>query len=169
LNISFPKNLEEFRDLVDSLDVENPEAWTRATEYRRDDVIEFLFLWSIWQYIEHPAKSSYTQDKIRSSRAWANANPSRQLDPVVPLVEKFLSKGITPEEISQLVMLEQSNLAFGLCYHVDDPNSCTGSMSHKDNGLGLYVEDEAGDPMANSRMTCLHEILMCAKPKNVSA
>ena len=166
MNLKFPKSMEEFRELIETLDVESPSQWTSSSEYRRGDVIEFLFLWSIWQYIENPNNSSYSKDRIENEKAWANSNPSRTMNPVIPIVEKFISKGISPEEISQLVMLEQEGLAYSICYHLDDPNSCTGMMSHEDNGVGLYVEDKNGNPIFTECMSCLHEVLHCAKPKN---
>ncbi|UTW45843.1 hypothetical protein KFE80_02725 [bacterium SCSIO 12696] len=162
MEISFPKTLDEFKSLVEKLDIQCPEQWTYASEYKEEDIVEFLFLYGLWEYIGKFTPDRYTPESISRYRKWAEEVEFRQFEPYVPITEKLIKKGVTPEEISELVMHEAGGLAFNFCYAVDD----TGYYSKDHKNLGLYIEDAAGAPEPEGRMGCLHEILFMARPRS---
>jgi len=161
LKRNFPDSKEQFLELLNGLDVANPESWVfEGSSFSREEVLQYLFLRSIWLFIENPKKSTYEPEKVARSRVWSEAHEGRQLRPYVPIAEKMLSAGISPEEISTLVYESQVNLIFQLLYILDD-NECGMPVELDDMGFGLF-ETKDRQPIGNA--WGINDLLQAARP-----
>lgn len=157
----FPESKEEFLSLLIDLGAATPESWVlEGSSYCREEVLQYLFLRSVWKFIENPNKSTYEPEKVARSRAWSEAHARRQLRPYVPIAEKMLSAGISPEEISTLVCESQVNVIFQLLYILDD-NECAIPVELGDMGFGLF---ETHDGQAIGNRWSVNDLLEAARP-----
>lgn len=157
----FPDSKEQFLELLNDLGAANPASWVlEGSSFSREEVLQYLFLRSIWLFIENPRKSTYETKKVARSRAWSEAHESRQLRSYVPIAEKMLSAGITPEEISTLVYESQVDLIFQLLYILDD-NECGIPVELGDMGFGLF-ETKDRQPIGNA--WGINDLLRAARP-----
>lgn len=161
--IPFPETAEEFLDLLEELGAAKPSSWVwEGSKFSRKEVLQYLFLRSIWMLMENPSKSTYTPEKTARSRAWTESLKGRSLRADVPIVEKMLSSGISPVEISTLVSYSQANLVFQVLYMLDDNEMCT-PVDIEDTGFGLF-ETRCDEPIG-SRWS-INDLLEAARPKN---
>lgn len=169
--MKFPDTLEDFHALIQSLNIVSPSDWTYKDEYSRADVVQFLFLWSIWQYIGSFDAEKYSAEQMKLIRERVSRLGIAHFEPTVPIIEKFLGLGATPEEISDLVQFELACFAQNICYHLEDNNSCT-NMSIKDerkNSAGLFLMegDDEGCERPTQGLWSMHELLNSARPKSI--
>lgn len=163
--MEFPDKLEDFINFVKGQDIETPSQWVGAKEYDKLKVIEFFFLWSVWQAIENPDNCHYSAVSIEAHKKWAKAR-GRRLDPDMSIVEKLLNLGATPEDIEKLVQIKQSEIAAWFLYHLDDPNSYT-DFDSDDYNSGYFVLENEGEGTKNVLLQGMHETFYCAKPKSM--
>jgi hypothetical protein len=157
----FPNSKEQFLELLNSLGAASPESWVfESSSFNRKKVLQYLFLRSVWMFVENPAQSSYKPEKVARSRAWSEAHERRRLQPYVPIAEKMLSAGISPEEISALVYESQVNLIFQILYILDD-NECAVPVDLGDMGFGLF---ETKDDQAVGNRWGINDLLQAARP-----
>ena len=110
--------------------------------------------------MENPKASSYAPEKLARSRSWSEGHERRNLASYIPIAEKMLSAGISPEEISSVVYESQINLIFQLLYILDD-NECAIPVDLAGTGFGLFETQE--DSPVGERW-CINDLLLAARP-----
>ena len=157
----FPNSNEQFLELLNSLGAARPESWVfEGSRFSREEVLQYLFLRSIWLFMENPRKSNYKPERVARSRAWSEGLAGRRLETYVPIAEKMLSAGMSPEEISTIVYESQRDLIFQLLYILDD-NECAIPVELDDMGFSLF-ETDAGRPIGNR--WSINDLFEAARP-----
>ena len=148
--MQFPESKEAFKELLadGKLAAKYPDHWAGDwAEFSETNVMKYLFLQGIWAFMENPLKSSYTAEKVARSRAWARGYRGRRVAKHIPIVEKMLDAGISPEEMSSLVLYSQINLVFQILYMLDDNAVCI-PLDLEQRGFGLF-ETKGGVPFGD--------------------
>lgn len=160
--MKFPSTFEEYRNFVNRLELATPQSWCSTEDGFRRDAVHLILLLDFWKSIESSNSSSFTPEKTKRLRQWAEAHESRKLSRTVPLVERMLEKGVSPEEISELVQIKQEEMAANICYCIHDPGAP--SQIINDIPARMYLLDEKGNP--DGLVNALDEMFWAARPKS---
>ncbi len=165
--MKFPRSKKEFLHLLKKFGAADIEAWVRERKaFKANDVYEYLFLHEIWRCFENPNDSSFTNERMERKRARLERNP-RYGDPTqFKIVEKMRAAGISPSDISTLILHAQFDLAHQFLYALDDPNIGKDAELSEAMKLGVYLEDDSDRPIKSSRWSCVHEMLRHARPSS---
>jgi hypothetical protein len=99
-------------------------------------------------------------DKIAASARADDDSPCGDLGTIT---KAMLEAGITREQIARFARIMQYDLAFGLCYMLDDPTGLISDFAIETTGnWALFRIDQDGNPL--EPMYCLHEDLLGRDP-----
>jgi hypothetical protein len=119
-----------------------------------------LFLRGVWKIIPND------QDITWVATIAAQPLTNKPLGDYGSLIEDMLDKGVTPRDIARLARIIGYETAFGLLYHLDDPDaSYAGFPAGEPNVYwsGLQAFDaETDQPL--DELSGLHESLLSADP-----
>ena len=161
--MSFPTNQSEYESLVRALGLENEEAWLQQ-EFSLQTTLGLLFGVKVWSSILiNSAALFYTREAIAKDKEYAANSgiaPSKEL----PIIEKVLDAGITPEEIAEITVRPQWETAFSICYGLDDWE--TEHHHYDDPGWGVYSTDEE-ERVVGTRWGSQTDILVMTAPRGI--
>ena len=93
-------------------------------------LLRFLFLRGAWSYVV-----SESGDWIAERRARAR-KPDEPLGGVASALERMLAKGISVEDLTEVVRGLQYEVLFGICYLLDDPHRATLGLERELDAVG---------------------------------
>ena len=143
-----PDNLKELTALFAKYGAKAPECWARS---QLDEGIpqlqRFLFLRQAWSQVVRNGDEQWIQSLIQN----AERSPG---EPVAAAVQRCLEKGVSAQDLTDIVRGVQAEFLFGLCYLLDDPMFTEAELQNF--SWGLFEVDEDGDPIG-PRIFALHE------------
>ncbi len=117
-----------------------------------------VFVRGVWTLIPDTADTSWVD------RLATRAGDDRPLGDYGPLVRRFLEAGLSTQEVARFARIVGYEVAFGLCYHLDDPvASYEGFDDESEVAWGLYEIDPRSDDVVEP-IVCVYERLLSADP-----
>ena len=162
----FPKNNDEFRNLLDFHKASKPEAWVNeGNQFDRANVIRFHILWMIWNCLENPKRSCASPEALEQAKIDRDSKFPSPESEVSEILEKMILGGVTPEEISKLICFKQQGVVLEILYALEDPSYGQFKEFQDDLRFGLYEFDDAGKPIPGTDVTDLDHRFYDAIPK----
>ena len=149
--------LEELTELFRKLGASEPEEWAASQiDEGINQLGRFLFLRQAWRNVVSENDTSWMQSEIDRSLK----NPDGPCSGIGPALQSMLSRGVNPQDITDVVRGMQYALLFSLCYLLDDPGELETDVENV--SWGLMQVDENGEPIAS--ITGLHESVLETDP-----
>jgi hypothetical protein len=121
-----------------------------------------IFLRGVWKLIPDEDNTDWV-DNIANSEG-----DDGPLGDYGPIIKEMLEKGISKKTIARFAKIVGYETAFGLCYHLGDPNASYQDFPEEENRIawGLEtIDDETGEPLAEEdQITCPHEQMLMMDP-----
>lgn len=120
-----------------------------------------LFVRGVWQYIPSEDDISWVQ------RAAELEGTSRPLGDYGPIVKEMLDKGISPYTVARFAKIVGYETAFGLCYHLDDPNASYEGFPDEEDDIkwALFQTNPTTDAPIEA-LFGMHELLLSMDPSD---
>ena len=134
----------------------DPESWAASQlEEGIPQLARFLFLRQAWKYVADEGN----HDWINASIGAFENNPERPFSGVGRALASMTAKGVTDEEIIDLVRGCEAETLSGFCYLLEDPG-----LTEEDPEVewALFQIDEQGQPIA--AIDGLHESVLETDP-----
>lgn len=148
---------DDLTELFRLLGASEPEEWAASQiEEGIPQLHRFLFLRQAWKSIVTEGDTSW----IGSSIAAAELAPDAPYAGVGAVLALLRAKGVTDDEITDLVRGVQAELLFQFCYLLDDPD--IDEEEGADVAWGLFAVDEEGTPL--EPLVGLHESVLETDP-----
>lgn len=117
-----------------------------------------VFVRGVWTIIPDAADVSWV-DRLADQ-----AGDDGPMGDYGPLVRRFLDAGMTPQEIARFARIVGYEVAFGFCYHLDDPNaSYEGFVDEDEIAWALNEIDPVSDEVVGPILG-MYESLLTADP-----
>ena len=116
-----------------------------------------VFVRGVWRIIPSEDDTSWIEKVAREP---ADDSPCGDYG---SLVRKMLNAGLSPEEIARFARIVGYYVAFGMCYHLGDPNA---SYEDFDDDTPEIEWDlyEVENDKPTTLISCVHEHLLMADP-----
>jgi hypothetical protein len=150
-------NIEQLTELFRKLGASEPEGWasSQVTE-GINQLGRFLFLRQAWKRVLDETDHSWIQDRSDM----ASKRPGSPCSGIGPALQSLLAKGVSQQDITDVVRVMQYELLFGLCYLMDDPGLEEEEV--QDVSWGLVQFDDAGKVVGE--IGGLHESVLETDP-----
>jgi hypothetical protein len=156
--MKIPRDLGELTALFEKYGAPDPEGWARS---QLDEGIpqlqRFLFLRQAWSLIVRDGDTDWIQAAIRH----AEQHPDSPFAGGGHALRRCLDKGVSPQDLTEIVRSNQAELLFQFCYLLDDPAFPEEELSEL--AWGLFQVDEEGNPMP-TRIQSLYESVLETDP-----
>lgn len=140
------------------LGASDPKAWADSQiDEGISQLHRFLFLRQAWSHIVHEDDTSWVQAEIDS----AQQNPDAPYAGVGHAAKRCLEKGVSPQDLTDIVRGTQAELLFQLCYMLEDP--MFGEEELDDVGWCLVEANGDGEPNGPP-IESLHESVLEMDP-----
>jgi hypothetical protein len=155
--------LERLTELFRSAGAREPESWARSEV--NDNIAQlsrYLFLRGAWKSIVADGDVEWIEHRRKPSR-----QPDAPLAGISPALERLLSKGIDPQDLTEVVRIMQYEAVFGVCYLLDDPYPAIEDIEDPPTelesiGWGLFEVDDDGN--VGRPVGALHESMLGTDP-----
>ena len=125
------------------------------------DPIE-IFARGAWTFIPDDADVSWVE------RVAALEGSDAPLGDYGPLVKDMLAKGVAPEAIARFAKIVGYETAFGLCYHLGDPNASYEGFPDADQRISWALFQTDPDTDAPTDVMCgVHEVMLSMDPSGL--
>jgi hypothetical protein len=154
-----PKTEGELAELFKQLGASSPESWARS-EVREGipQLLRFLFLKQAWEGIIGDGETQWIQKAIERSQK----NPTAPYSGLGQSLQRMVDKGVSLEDISEVVRCMQADTLFSIAYLMDGP-AHTAHESLTDVSWGLFETDEDERPIG-PQIGGLHESVLEMDP-----
>jgi hypothetical protein len=156
--MNIPSDLDELTALFEKFGAREPASWARS---QLDEGIpqlqRFLFLRQAWRKIAREGDTDWMRGEIQR----AQQNPGGPYAGVGHALRRCLEKGVSAQDLNDIVRGMQAELLFLLCYLLDDPMFTEKELVGF--GWGLFQIDSDGNPIA-PRIGALHESVLETDP-----
>ena len=156
--MNIPSNVHELTALFEKLGAREPESWARS---QLDEGIpqlhRFLFLRQAWSRIVRESDTDWIQFEV----VRAQQHPDEPYAGVGHALRRCVDKGVSAQDLTDIVRGKQAEFLFHLCYLLDDPSFTEKELS--DLGWGLFEVDMDGNPIPPG-IGSLHESVLDTDP-----
>jgi len=156
--MNIPSDLSELTSLFEKYGASEPEAWARS---QLDEGIpqlqRFLFLRQAWRDIVREDNVDWIQREMQRARQ----DPDGPYAGVGQALARCVEKGVSADDITDIVRGMQAQFLFKLCYLLDDPLFPEKTL--RDFAWGLFEVDDDGNPIP-PRIGGLYESVLETDP-----
>lgn len=149
--MKIPIDLGELTVLFEKYGAPDPAGWARS---QLDEGIpqlqRFLFLRQAWSLVLRDGDTDWIQAAIRH----AEQHPDSPYAGGGHALRRCLDKGVSADDLTEIVRSNQAELLFQFCYLLDDPAFLEEELSEL--AWGLFQVDEGGKPTP-TRIQSLYE------------
>jgi len=120
---------------------------------------EEIFLRGVWKHIPDETETKWIE---RLSKEELTSQPMGDFGVIL---KEMLSKGVRAETIARLMKIAAYETAFGIMYHLEDPNASYEGFSEEKERIswGVFIVDkETGGPI--EPLKGLHETILSMDP-----
>lgn len=156
--MEIPKDVAKLTLLFDRLGARDAESWaTSQVNERIPQLQRFLFLRQAWRGILDERNVDWIQNQMKES----DRNPGGPYAGVGSALKRCLSKGISPQDLTDIVRGTQAEMLFQLTYLLDDPGFSEPELANF--AWGLFQVDENDNPIP-PRIGGLYESVLSTDP-----
>lgn len=153
-----PTDLDELTALFEKLGAREPASWARSQlEEGIPQLQRFLFLRQAWRNVVREGDTDWIQGEIQRAQQY----PDRPYAGVGHALRRCLDKGVSAQDLNDIVRGMQTECLFNICYLLDDPMLTEKELV--DFGWGLFQVDSAGNPIPPC-IGGLHESVLGTDP-----
>lgn len=137
-----PTDLDELTELFERLGAREPAAWARSQiEEGIPQLQRFLFLRQAWRNVVREGDTDWMQGEIHR----AQQHPEAPYAGVGLALARCLDKGVSAQDLNDIVRGKQAEFLFNLCYLLDDPMLTEKEL--EEFAWGLFEFDGDGNPL----------------------
>jgi len=156
--MNIPSNLDELTAVFEKLGAREPASWARS---QLDEGIpqlqRFLFLRQAWRNVVREGDTNWMQSQIHRAQQY----PDEPHAGVGHALRRCVEKGVSAQDLTDIVRGMQAQFLFHLCCLLDDPMFAEKELS--DFVWGLFQVDKNGNPIS-PRIGGLHESVLETDP-----
>jgi hypothetical protein len=154
-------NKTELTKLFEKLGAREPEEWAASQiEDGINQLGRFLFLRQAWREIVDENDHAWIEAEIEQSKV----DPQAPCAGIGPALQRMLSKGVDPQDITDVVRVMQHQLLFRLCYLLSDPSLEEPELASFSWGLFQLKDKDDGTVEIADSIDTLHESVLETDP-----
>ena len=140
--MEIPIDIAELTSLFAKLGARDAEAWARSQiEEGIPQLQRFLFLRQAWRSVLEEDNVSWIERHVEEFERY----PDGPYAGVGAALKRCLAKGVSSQDLTDIVRGIQARMLFRSCYTLDDPNFSEPELS--DLAWGLFQVDEDDNPI----------------------
>jgi hypothetical protein len=156
--MNIPSDIEGLTALFEKLGARQPESWASSQLGEGIPQLQrFLFLRQAWSGILRENDTDWVPFEI----AQAQQHPDQPYAGVGHALRRCVEKGVSAQDLTDIVRGKQAEFLFRLCYLLDDPSFTEKELS--DFAWGLFEVDMDGNPIPPG-IGGLHESVLETDP-----
>lgn len=153
-----PSDITKLSALFERLGAHNPESWASSQIKESTPQLQrFLFLRQAWQNILDEGDIKWIERQILDTER----HPTGPYASVGAALKRSLTKGVSPQDLTEIARGIQAQMLFQLCYLLDDPN--IREPEFQEFSWGLFEVDAEDNPIP-PRIGSLHESVLETDP-----
>lgn len=153
---------ESLEKLFVAAGARRPAEWAAASAINPIQLLRFLFLKGAWKFVV-PEGADWIEERRAIVR-----KPSEPLSGVAPALDRILSKGVSVEDLTEVVRALQYEVLFGISYLLDNPTPATVGIASELEAVGSNVRwglfELDGSLRPTRQIAALHESALDTDP-----